>query len=154
MSARVVLHLGAGVLPLAVVAVAVLLVFGRGALSAAGATEAGFIGLAAAAAAQIAALAGWPLLDDAARRTGWWRPLLTGVGMALLTHLLFGPIMQLVGRLHAAASYPSVAGLLLGALSLSLVSLLLVGWATAPLVAAFAVFVHRLRSKELARAAV
>lgn len=135
---RVLLHLAAVVLPMAVAAFLV------GELH----DLPGFMqfGAPAVMAAQLATVMGWPLFDSAARRGGWWRPALAGIVMAMLTHLLFGPCLMLFGG-------TSGGGLSLMLLA-SLGSLLVAGVFTVPAVVLLNLILNRVRRKELHCAAV
>jgi hypothetical protein len=141
-ASRVVLHLAAAVLPV-LATVLVCQAFGMSVKDFGGAA------FAAVLAAQVAALIGWPIL---VRNPGsaWLAPLATGLLMAVITHLLFGPAFALVILVsqNGAGNTDFFAGLF----GLSRYAAAFVGWASAPLVMATCVLVHRLRRKELARA--
>ena len=102
----------------------------------------------AVAAAQVAALAGWPLLERY-RASAWTAPLLIGLLMAFVTHLLFGPFAIVSQMLFEET--PVGDGAISAALLFSYISALVAGIATAPATMAVAVLVHRLRRKELVR---
>lgn len=135
---RVLLHLAAVVLPMAVAAFVV------GDLH----DLQGFMqfGVAAVLAAQLATVIGWPLFDGAARRGGGWRAILAGIVMALSTHLLFGPCLLLFGG--------TSGGALSAVLLASLGSFLIAGAFTVPAVLLLSLVLNRLRRKELHSAAV
>lgn len=143
-ASRVVLHLAAVVLP--VLAAAIGCRIFHFSLS-------DFWGLAAAAvlAAQGATLLGWPLLVRG-QASVWLVPLATGLALAVMTHVLFGPAFALVFALAGnPVTGPDFFAKLFG---MSIYSAAFVGWASAPLIMAICVLVNRLRRKELDRAAV
>lgn len=140
--ARLLLHGLAAVLPVIVIGIVIGFVDGK---------AAEMVPLAAVAvfAAQVAALAGWPLLDDAARRPGLARPVLAGLAMALLTHVLFGVVLSSFLLLeHDVLSQPGE--LLRSMVFFVVVSLILAGGATLPLLMGLGVGLCRLRRDELA----
>lgn len=140
--ARVLLHGLAVVLPVVMIGVA----FGLG-----GGNASEIVPLAAVSviAAQLAALAGWPLLDSAARRPGLARPVLAGLAMALLTHVLFGVVASLYVLLERDV-LAQPGALLRSVVFYLLMSLVLAGWATAPALMVLTVGLCRLRREELA----
>ncbi|MBL8300526.1 MAG: hypothetical protein JNN30_19485 [Rhodanobacteraceae bacterium] len=140
-SSRAVLHGAALILPLA--AVAGLMLAARGFLR-----EAVPLIIASVLAAQCAALGGRVLLARSAQ-SHWMAALLIGLGMALLTHALFGRMYALWSSIFSERG-----DLLLTALVFSWGSFILAGFATLPLTMAVCVVVHHLHRKELARAAV
>ena len=145
-ASRVLLHLAAALLPLAAAA---LIMRGKS-----GSTDAIMFMVSAVAAAQLAALLGWPLFDRAARRGGWWRAALSGVVMALLTHALFAPMVAVWGLFIGARVFrdPEHFGLLM--LWLSVGSLIMAGAVTVPAVVLLNLALQPLRRKELHRVAV
>lgn len=145
-ASRVLLHLAAALLPLAAAALIM-----RGNL---GSTDSIMFMLAAIAAAQLAASLGWPLFDRAARRGGGWRAAASGVVMALLTHLLFAPLVAVCGLLIGARIFRDPAQFGLMMLWLSVGSLILAGAVTVPAVALLNLALQPLRRKELHRVAV
>jgi succinate dehydrogenase/fumarate reductase cytochrome b subunit len=148
--ARVLLHAAAVVLPLLVAAALMTSSFFRGAED--------FLALAgmAVAAAQLAALPGWWLLDRSAHRPGWIRSALAGLAIALLTHLLFGVVLELwmvlrdvgSGRVRWDSVYTSLRNIVF----VAGLSCVVAGWATAPAVMLLCVWLQRLRRGELAKA--
>ena len=110
---------------------------------------AGFI-VPAIVAAQVAALVGWPLLERF-HASPWIAPLLVGLLMALVTHLLFGPFALVATQF--TEDYPPGADSIPEAFMLSFFSAVIVGAATAPVTMAIAVLVHRLRRRERAEVA-
>ncbi len=100
-------------------------------------------------AAQIAAALGarWLLRPTAST---WLRPVAIGFGMALLTHILFGPLLVL----SLMSSGERLGGVMSEwMLGFSVASATFVGWLSAPLTVAASLFVDRLQRRELARAA-
>jgi hypothetical protein len=148
MRPRLVLHLAALVLPVAAVVGALLVLQGDGGLSLPRLGDLLRIAVPAVLAAQIAAALGarWLLRPTA---SAWLLPLAVGFGMALLTHLLFGPLFVLSLAL---------GGERLGGDSMKMMVLfwlapaVFVGWLSAPLTMAVGVSVDRLRRRELAHA--
>lgn len=148
--ARLLLHAAALVFPLLAAGAMMTTSFFRGAED--------FFALAGVAvvAAQLAVLPGWWLLERSARRPGWIRPALAGLVMALLTHLLFGVVMELWSVVRAIG--PERVGLagiyvrLQSVLFVAGLSCAFVGWATAPAVMLLCVALQRLRRGELAAA--
>ncbi|MCQ4166877.1 hypothetical protein [Tahibacter harae] len=139
---RLLLHAAALVLPALVIGIAVGVAGGNAAEIP---PLAGFAMLAA----QLAALAGWPLLDSAARRPGLVRPVLAGLFMAVLTHVLFGVLLSLgLSLKHAVLS--DLGELLRSMVFFVFLSLMLAGWATAPALMGLAAGLCRLRRGELA----
>lgn len=104
------------------------------------------LGAPAVMAAQLATAIGWPLFDSAVRRGGWWRTVLAGIVMAVLTHVLFGPCLLLSGGLSGAGLSPVLLA--------SFGSLLVAGAFTVPAVVLLNLVLNRVRRKELDRAAV
>lgn len=138
-AARLRLHLLALVLPLLILAGALLFLppMSRGDLVPAA------IGVVIAA--QLAALCCWPLL---------WRcrstaaTVCSGLAMGLLTHLFFGPAMGVAAWLCANGAM-TLRLELLGIMAwVSLVSLLSAGWISLPLTVAVAVHVRRSLARE------
>lgn len=139
---RLLLHGLAVVLPAMVIGIAVGFADGK-------AADMVLLAAVAVFAAQLAALAGWPLLDDAARRPGLARPVLAGLAMALLTHVLFGVVLSFFLLLeHKSLSQPGE--LLRSMVFFVVVSLILAGWATLPLLMGLGVGLCGLRRDELA----
>lgn len=150
MRPRLALHLAALVLPVAAVLGAVL-VLENGTLfrNADELRNLACLAGAATLAAQIAAALGAPLLLRTESR--WLLPLTTGLGMALLTHVLFAPLyLLLIGLSGERVTTDDVFG---GAPFIALISAAFVGWLSAPLTMATGVVVNRLQRRELARAA-
>ncbi len=143
-ASRVVLHLAALALPV-LATVGVCLVFRMSVIDFGGA------GAGAVLAAQIAALAGWPMLVRSLE-SRWLAPLGIGFLMAVITHLLFGPAFGAVVLL--ADNTVRTTDVFSGLISVSIYAAVFVGWATVPLCMAVCVLVNRLRRKELHRAAV
>jgi len=114
--------------------------------------QAGVLGGIGAIAAQIAAAVCWRSLDRHAREgRGAWK---TGLGMAVLTHVLFGVL--LAGAFAASLRFldagdpGSAKDLLLQAAFFSVASLTTAGAFTFPFTAWFAHAIAALRRKELA----
>lgn len=151
MRPRLVLHLAALVLPAAAVVGPLLVLQGGKFLATADDMRnfACFI-TAAVLAAQIAAALGAPLLLRTDSR--WLVPLATGFGMALLTHVLFALLCLLIMGLTGTGI--TADEVLKGMPFIVLISVVFVGWISAPLTMAVGVAVNRLRLRELARAAV
>ena len=112
-----------------------------------------YFGGAGALAAQIAAILRWPALERRARAgTGGW---LAGLGMAAITHALFG-VLIVVGLAFAVGGWEKSAGsgrpsdLVVQALFFIAMSVLPLGALTFPLTAGLAEVVSRLRARELA----
>jgi hypothetical protein len=149
-SARALLHGGALALPVGVaLAWAMLMSFGDLRL---GLRQALIFAVPAAIAAQIAALLRWSALERRAiaNKPGW--P--AGIGMAAITHLLFGLLFALglavaVGLEHGFGE-SSWAQLLVQALFFTLASIGAVGMGTFFVTAVLAQKVAALRHKELA----
>ncbi|WP_257385921.1 hypothetical protein [Tahibacter caeni] len=149
MRPRLVLHLAALVLPLAAVAGSLLVLEGGRFLATADDVRSfAFFTSAAVLAAQIAAALGAPLLLRTDSR--WLVPLATGFGMAALTHVLFAPACLLIIGLMGTGI--TTAGVFQGAPFIVLISVIFVGWISAPLTMAVGVLVNRLQGRELARA--
>jgi len=113
-----------------------------------------FGGLAAVA-AQIAALSCWRALDRRARAgSGAWK---VGIGMAAITHLLFGALFALGMNvslwLLRSADASSIGDAAVQALFFVAVSALSVGFVSFPLTAALAHGLAGLRARELGDAA-
>jgi hypothetical protein len=114
--------------------------------------QAALFGGAGALSAQVAALLRWRALERRARagHGGW----ITGLGMAAITHGLFG-VLIVIGLAVAAGDWHDIAGtvrvsdLFVQALFFIAVSVLPVGMLTFPLTAAIAEFVARVRQREL-----
>lgn len=140
--ARLLLHLAALVLP--VLAIGGIRLadpsFERGAV---------WMTVAAIAAAQIAVACGaaW-LLRHASSP---WGPSFGGLALGLATHALFGPLVALTSPLTGQSF--DLAGLIVGAPAMSLVSAILVGWISLPATVATCVLAARLHRWELAHAA-
>ncbi|HEY0232907.1 MAG TPA: hypothetical protein VGC55_16800 [Dokdonella sp.] len=114
--------------------------------------QAGVLGGIGALAAQIAAGLCWRSLDRRARAgSGAWK---TGLGMAALTHLLFGVLLTaalaLSIRFLDAGDSGTARDLLLQAAFFALASLTTVGAVTLPLSAWLAQAIAALRRKEFA----
>jgi hypothetical protein len=109
------------------------------------------LGAAGALAAGIAALVGWRAIERraAALRNGW--PV--GLGMAAITHLLFGVLFDamLVVAVGWRASMGTghVSDLVLQSFFFALVSVATLGAATFPLTALLAQWITHLRRREL-----
>lgn len=143
-ASRVVLHLAAAVLPV-LAAVILCQVFGMSF------EDFGGGAIAAVLAAQVAALVGWPMLERSLA-SAWLAPLGIGLLMAVVTHVLFGPIFAVLLRLtekHLGGT--EILAVMAG---ISIYAAAFVGWASAPLIMAICVLVNRLRRKELHRAVV
>jgi hypothetical protein len=112
------------------------------------------LGAAGALAAEIAALIGWRAIERraAASRAGW--PV--GLGMAAITHLLFGVLFDamLVAAVGWRASMGPghVSDLVLQSFFFALVSALTLGAATFPLTALLAQWITAQRRRELVHA--
>lgn len=114
---------------------------------------AGIFGGVGALSAQIAALLRWRALERRARAgSGGW---ITGIGMAAITHVLFG-VLAAIGLAIAAGGWRKSAGsgspfdIVVQALFFMLASILPVGIVTVPATGGFAEWIARLRSRELA----
>ena len=142
--ARVVLHAAAFIAP-------VVAVYGVIAAFGLHVPEVGGMVVPAIAAAQIGALTGWPLLERF-RASAWGVPLMIGLLMALVTHLVFGPLSVVSQMPFSKTSMGDDA--FSAALLFSCLSAVVAGPVSAPATMAIAVFVHRLRSKELVRVTV
>jgi hypothetical protein len=111
------------------------------------------LGIAAVLAAQIAVALGarWLLRPTA---SPWLLPLGVGLGMALLTHLLFGPLLAVIVGLCSFAGFDNQSILAVSTirdmLECSLISLGVIGWISVPSLMAASVFVSRLQRKVLA----
>jgi len=150
MRARLVLHAVALIAPFVAAGAFSALLF-RSEM-AAGWRQAGVLGGIGALAAQIAAAVCWRSLDRHAREgRGAWK---TGLGMAALTHLLFGALLTAAFaasiRFLDAGDAGSANDLLLQAVFFSLASLTTVGAFTFPFTAWLAHAIAALRRKELA----
>ena len=149
MRARLLLHLAALALPAAAAVGTLAVLTGNEVLSPGQLANLLRIVVPCVVAAQIAAALGarWLL-----RPTGstWLRPLAIGLGMALSTHILFGPLLALSLMSGGERLDGDVGEWMLG---FSAGSAAFVGWLSAPLTMAVGVFVDRLRRGELARAA-
>lgn len=104
-------------------------------------------------AAQIAALARWRALDRRARAgEGAW---VTGLGMAALTHVLFGVLFALALNASLLWLQPGsdggVGAVVVQALFFIAMSVLTIGLLSFPLTAALAQGLAALRARELAR---
>jgi hypothetical protein len=112
------------------------------------------LGAAGAVAAEIAALIGWRAIERraAAARNGW--PV--GIGMAAITHLLFGVMFDamLVVAVGWRASMGTgrVSDLVLQSFFFALVSAVTLGAATFPLTALLAQWITAQRRRELVHA--
>lgn len=150
MRPRLVLHLAALVLPVAAVLVTAL-VLGPGWLYSARNAwlDMGSLCAAAVLAAQAAAAICAPLLWRTGSR--WLVPLAAGFGMALLTHGLFAPLSLLfMGWANDGIRLDEV---LKGAPFIAAMSVVFVGWISAPLTMAVSVIVSRLRRREIGEVA-
>ncbi len=147
---RLLLHLGALLAPLIAAVAWCRLLYRSEAAGAWGAV--GVVGGLAALSAQVAALLRWHALDLRARAgSGAW---LTGVGMAAITHALFGVLLDAalvlsVGGWHSAAGTGRASDLLLQSLFFFLGSVTALGLVTFPATAVFATWIAALRRKEL-----
>jgi len=117
----------------------------------------GYVGLAifggvAVVSAQIAALLRWRALERRAREGhGAW---LTGIGMAAITHLLFGVFADLlliaaVGAVGQASDAGKPSDLVLQVLFFFIMSVFMLGAITFPATALLAHWIAALRRKEL-----
>lgn len=150
MRPRLVLHLAALVLPLAAVVGASIVLDGyRMLFDAEQLRLLAILAAAAVAAAQMAAALGGRWLLRAESR--WLVPLSVGFGMALLTHVLFALLS--LGFMGLAGDGIATQELFRGAPFVAVVSVVFVGWISAPLTMAVGVLVDRLQRRELARAA-
>lgn len=151
--ARLWLHLGALVAPLAAAALWSLLLYRTD--IAKGLSQAAVFGIAGALAAQIAALLRWRALDRRAHEaSGGWQ---TGVGMALITHVLFGVLFDVVlvasVGLSASMGTHRYSDLLLQSLFFAAMSISAVGLITFPTTALFTQKIAAIRRRELANGA-
>jgi len=148
--ARIVLHLVALLAPFFAAGAFCALLFRSETISAW--RQAGILGGIGALAAQMAAAVCWRSLDRRARvGSGAWK---IGLGMAALTHLLFGVLLMAALaasiRLLDAGDPGNAKDLLLQASFFALASLTTVGALTLPLSAWLAQAIAALRRKELA----
>ena len=148
--ARIVLHLAALLAPFAAVALWSLVLFHDDLSHAI--VEALAFGAAAALAAQIAAALRWRALERRARENrGGWQ---TGIGMAAITHVLFGVFVD--AALVFATGWTASMGtgkptdLIAQVIFFTLISLTTVGLITFPFTALVAQWVAGLRRRELA----
>ena len=154
MSARLLLHLAALIAPpLAAMLFCLLLPHAGAAFPWQQVALFGGVGVVAA---QVSALLLWRALERRAREgRGAW---VVGLGMAALTHLLFGVLFDLalvlaVGGWRDAAGNGQVSDLFLQIVFFAAISMLSVGVITFPATVAFAHIVAARRRKELDRAA-
>ncbi|MBN8741161.1 MAG: hypothetical protein BGP24_08415 [Lysobacterales bacterium 69-70] len=149
MRPRILLHLAALVLPLAAAVGTMAALTGSEVFSPERLADLLRIVAPPVVAAQIAAALGarWLLRPTPSI---WLRPLAIGFGMALLTHILFGPLLVLSLRFGGERLGNDVA---YSSLVFSVASAALVGWLSAPLTMAVSVLADRLRRRELDRAA-
>ncbi|MEP6938409.1 MAG: hypothetical protein ABI846_01495 [Rudaea sp.] len=147
---RLSLHLAALLLPLAAAALFALMVDRDPAFVL---RMAAYFGGAGALAAQVAALVRWPALER--RAAAGWGGWLAGLGMAAITHVLFG-MFVVIGLALAVGDWQHGAGtgkpfdLVLQALFFVAVSVMPLGALTFPLSAGLAEIVSRMRHRELA----
>ncbi len=149
--ARIVLHLVALLAPFLAAGAFCALLFRSETTSAW--RQAGVLGGIGALAAQIAAAVCWRSLDRRARAgSGAWK---IGLGMAALTHVLFGVLLMAAFaasiRFLDAGDPGNAQDLLLQAAFFALASLTTVGALTFPRSAGLAQAIAALRRKELAR---
>lgn len=148
--ARVLLHLAGLVVPFAIAAAWSLAVDRNDPQL--GLKQTAIFGLLGALSAQVAALLRWPALDQRARAgAGAWK---TGLGMAAITHVLFGLLFALALNASLLWLQPGEASdavdAILQALFFITMSMLAAGLVTFPLTAALAQGIAALRRKELA----
>jgi hypothetical protein len=147
---RIYLHLAAFVAPLAA-AVAWCAVIYRSELANAAGVVAVVGGLGILA-AQMAALLRWRALEARAREgRGAW---LNGIGMAAITHALFGVFLDValvlsVGGWREAVGTGKPTDLLIQSLVFFIASVMPIGLVTFPATALFATWIAALRAKEL-----
>lgn len=150
---RLFLHLGALFAPLAAAGTWCLMLYRSEVPSALGII--GVVGGLGVLSAQVAAFLRWHALDLHARAGhGAWR---TGIGMAAITHALFGVLLDgalvlSVGGWREAAGTGKASDLLLQSLFFFFVSVMPLGLVTFPATAFFATWIAALRRKELGNA--
>lgn len=151
--ARLILHLVALLAPLIATSAWCVLVYQSNAAGAWGVVA--VVGGLAALSAQVAALLRWRALDRRARAgQGAW---LAGIGMAAITHALFGVLLDAalvlsLGGWREAAGTGRPSDLLLQSLFFFVMSVMPVGLVTFPATALFASWIAALRRKELGHA--
>jgi len=148
--ARLLLHLAALLAPFVAAALWCVLLFRNEASRALG--QALVLGTGGALSAQIAALLRWRALDRRARDgSGGWQ---TGIGMAAITHALFGLLLD--AALVASVGWTQSMGtgrpsdLVVQVIFFSMASVLTVGLVTFPFTALLAQWVATQRRKEIA----
>lgn len=97
--------------------------------------------------AQLAACLGWPLLELTQPRRAV-AAAFVGLLIAVLTHALFGPVFALAGWLLRGGHSGGISELR-DTVAVSLTSVMMVGWVSAPATALVAIAVHRRRRREL-----
>lgn len=141
--ARLLLHAAAALLPLLALAAALIVLGWRE-----NAVSLLLLAAVVVAPAQLAAAAGWPLLERTQPRRVV-AAAFVGLLMAVVTHALFGPAFWLADWLLRGGSGKFE---LRDVVYVSVTSVMLVGWVSAPATSLVAVFVHRRRRRELGHA--
>lgn len=141
-SARLLLHAAAALLPLLALGAALVALGLKEDL-----TSMLLLAAVVVVPAQLAACIGWPLLELTQPRRAV-AAAFVGLLMAVLTHALFGPVFGLAGWLLRGGHSGGVSELR-DMVAVSLTSAMMVGWASAPATALVAIAVHRRRRREL-----